>query len=190
MIAGAKPTPISQMFQLVHYRKFGELAFQQLAELRHRGAFSTVSQTFTECCLRCARSDDLMIQTLPKEWYQVRLFDFTIREGLISCQRTLLCIQRRASALTRRSAGLPAMVTSILAAYPEGPFFDTVIQDLQAIADTAPDNISNDENLQLPQVHALNCLKDVFTETKFGRSVEQHMSVSLEIAVRSLESGQ
>ncbi|KAL8717206.1 MAG: hypothetical protein Q9225_005526 [Loekoesia sp. 1 TL-2023] len=174
MISSAKPAPIAQMFQHVHYREVGELAFQQLAELRHRGAFSTVSQTFAECCLRCAQSNDLMIQALPKEWYQ----------------KTLLRIQQHASALTRRSAGLPAMVTSILAAYPGGPFFDSVIQDLQAIADTAPDTVGSDENLELPQVHALNCLKDIFTETKFGRSVEQHMSVSLEIAVRSLESGQ
>ncbi|KAI4087710.1 MAG: hypothetical protein LQ344_006595 [Seirophora lacunosa] len=174
MIVGAKPTPISQAFQYSHYRAFGELVFEQLAELRHRGAFSTVSQTFAECCLRCAQSDDPRTQALPKEWYQ----------------KTLLCIQQRGSALTRRSAGLPAMITSILTAYPEGEFFDSVILDLHAVADKGADTADFDKSLRLPQVHGFNCLKDIFTETKFGDSVEGHMSISLEIAVRGLESDQ
>ncbi|KAI4284895.1 MAG: hypothetical protein L6R35_004786 [Caloplaca aegaea] len=107
LTVGAKPTSIFQAFRHCDYRAFGELVFEQLAELRHRGAFSTVSQTFAECCLRCAQSDDPRTQALPKEWYQV---------------------------------------------------------------------------------HGFNCLKDILTETKFGDSVERHVSVSLEIAVRGLES--
>lgn len=71
MISSSKPTLISQAFQKGQYRKLGELAFQQLAELRHRGAFSAVSQTFAECCLRCAHSGEPEMQALPKEWYQV-----------------------------------------------------------------------------------------------------------------------
>ena len=82
------------------------------------------------------------------------------------------------------------MITSILTAYPEGPFFDSIVTDLQAIADTNFDTGSFVMNLQLPQVHAFNCLKDIFTETKFGKSVEPHMSISLEIAVRGLENDQ
>lgn len=87
MIVGAKPTPISQAFQYSHYRAFGELVFEQLAELRHRGAFSTVSQTFAECCLRCAQSDDPRTQALPKEWYQVGFLD--------SCMATDSCKSRK-----------------------------------------------------------------------------------------------
>ncbi|KAL8937107.1 MAG: hypothetical protein Q9211_003859 [Gyalolechia sp. 1 TL-2023] len=174
MIAGAQQTRILHVFEHVHYWKFGELALEQLAELRHRGAFSTVSQTFAECCLWCARSDDSETQALPKEWYQ----------------KTLSCIEQRASALTRRSAGLPAMITGILGAYPGGEFFDTVMRDLQGIANSASDIKDNGASIQLPQVHAFNCLKDVFTESKFGGPVEPHMSVTLEIAVRGIESDQ
>ncbi|KAL9028305.1 MAG: hypothetical protein Q9196_003317 [Gyalolechia fulgens] len=174
MIAGAQQTRILHVFEHVHYWKFGELALEQLAELRHRGAFSTVSQTFAECCLWCARSDDSETQALPKEWYQ----------------KTLSCIEQRASALTRRSAGLPAIITGILGAYPEGEFFDTVMRDLQGIANSASDIKDNGASIQLPQVHAFNCLKDVFTESKFGGPVEPHMSVTLEIAVRGIESDQ
>lgn len=71
MIAGSKPTTISQAFQQIHYRRFGDLAFTELAELRHRGAFSTVSQTFAACCSQCARSEDPETKALPEEWYQV-----------------------------------------------------------------------------------------------------------------------
>lgn len=59
-------------------------------------------------------------------------------------------------------------------------------RDLQAIA-SANDIDANEETLQLPQVHAFNCLKDVFTDGRFGSFVEQHMSSSLEIAARALE---
>lgn len=81
------------------------------------------------------------------------------------------------------------MITSILNAYPEGDFFDTVMRDLQGIADSAPVK-DGGASVQLPQVHAFNCLKDIFTESKFGDSVEPHMSIFLEIAVRGLESDQ
>lgn len=82
------------------------------------------------------------------------------------------------------------MITSILTAYPEGAFFDGVMRDLQAIADALPLPGGSELSIQLPQVHAFNCLKDIFTETKFASSVERHMSVSLEIAVRGMESSQ
>lgn len=173
-ICSSKPTIISQAFQKDHYRKLGQLAFEQLAELRHRGAFSAVSRTFAECCLRCAQSGESETQALPKHWYQ----------------ETLLCIQQRGSALTRRSAGLPAMITGILTAYPEGVFFDRVLRDLQSIADSTTIPDGSGKRVQLPQVHAFNCLKDIFTETKFASWVEQHVSDSLEIAVRALESNQ
>lgn len=53
------------------YRVFGHQAFTQLAELRHRGAFSTVSHTFAACCLACAHSSQLAFQEYPKMWYKV-----------------------------------------------------------------------------------------------------------------------
>jgi hypothetical protein len=54
------------------YEKIGMSSFTQLAELRHRGAFSTVSQTFATCCQRCGQSNDPAISALPQRWYQVR----------------------------------------------------------------------------------------------------------------------
>ena len=54
------------------FERFGTLIITQLAELRHRGAFSTVSQTFAVCCMYCSRSKDSEIRNLPRAWYEVR----------------------------------------------------------------------------------------------------------------------
>ncbi|KAL8920823.1 MAG: hypothetical protein Q9172_004329 [Xanthocarpia lactea] len=170
LIAGSQGTRTVQSFQHRHYKTFGDLTFTELRELRHRGAFSTVSQTFADCCIRCVESKDSETQALPGEWYK----------------KTLLCIQQRATALTRRSAGIPALITGILSATPKGDFFDTVMYDLQAMAHTASDINNTDEHLDLPQVHAFNCLKDIFTDARFNVSVEKHVSASLELAVDAL----
>jgi hypothetical protein len=51
-------------------RQLGDLTFTQLAELRHRGAFSTVAQTFVICCMRSNSGTDAVSQTL-EDWYKV-----------------------------------------------------------------------------------------------------------------------
>lgn len=54
--------------------KIGTLSFTQLAELRHRGAFSAVSQTFTACCQKCAQTKDPSASGLLNIWYKVFAF--------------------------------------------------------------------------------------------------------------------
>lgn len=65
----------------------GQTSFTQLAELRHRGAFSTVSQTFATCCLRCSKSDDPSIQDLPRRWYQASVAAVRLFSELIETRR-------------------------------------------------------------------------------------------------------
>ena len=93
-------------------------------------------------------------------------------------------IEDNAASLTRRSAGIPAIATGILAAYPGDKFFDDVLVKLQAMA-----NAPIGANLgSLPQVHALNCLKDIFTDARFGLSTETYVADALEVAASCLES--
>ena len=153
-------------------RRVGKLSLTQLSELRHRGAFSTVSITFTACCVACAKSSVPEITEEPKTWYQ----------------EALACMIQSASSLTRRSAGIPAMITGLLAAYTTESFFDDVVLDLQSIADAPLCNHGNAESAQLPQVHALNCLKDIFTDARFATRIEGHMADTLDIAASCLES--
>lgn len=58
--------------QRADYEAIGTLSFVQLSQLRHRGAFTAVSQTFETCCTRCAENEDTEISDLPAIWYQVR----------------------------------------------------------------------------------------------------------------------
>ena len=106
----------------------------------------------------------------------------------LTIQDVLGIIEEKSSALTRRSAGIPAIITGILSAFPSGDFFDDVVLDLQAIADAAMINSEDFENLRLPQVHALNCLKDIFTDAILGPASESHVAIALEIAAGCLES--
>lgn len=56
------------------YDTIGALNFVQLSELRHRGAFSAVSQSFITCCARCSENKDSEISRLPDGWYEVACF--------------------------------------------------------------------------------------------------------------------
>lgn len=154
------------------FEAIGKASFTQLAELRHRGAFSTVSQTFTTCCERCSSSADQAIQELPKIWYQ----------------EAKATIFEMASKLTRRSAGLPALVTGILTSDPGTPFFKQALGELHDISRLPVEYNKDQQYLELPQVHAMNCLKDIFTNTKLGQYTERSIMPALNLSAERLAS--
>ncbi|KAF2025373.1 HEAT repeat protein-like protein [Setomelanomma holmii] len=152
------------------FERLGSLCFTQLLELRHRGAFSTVSQTFAAICCRCTSSNIPAIRALPETWYK----------------ETLLSIQDKAGAITRRSAGIPALMASILAA-DTGDLFSRAMTDLVAEASVEAQS-ANIEESRLPQVHALNCIKEFFTTSRLNVASETYMGQGLELAARTLNS--
>lgn len=158
--------------QLADFEKVGRSSFTQLAELRHRGAFSTVSQTFATCCERSSTSKDASIQELPKGWYK----------------EARATIFESASKLTRRSAGLPALVTGIFCSLHRTPFFKEAIDDLHEISRLPVEYNKEQQYLELPQVHAMNCLKDIFTNTKLGPFTEPFIMPALTLSAERLGS--
>ena len=90
--------------------------------------------------------------------------------------------------MTRRSAGLPAMITGILSADLEDEFFDRVVGDLQSIAERQCSRTNLCQGMGLPQVHALNCLKAILVETQFGTRTEAHIADLLDLATSCLNS--
>ncbi|GAB7354530.1 hypothetical protein MBLNU459_g4993t2 [Dothideomycetes sp. NU459] len=151
--------------------EMGDLSFMQLAELRHRGAFSTVSQTFVACCLSCnsiSGSKGSVLET----WYK----------------RAILCIQNQTTINTRRSAGLPSlMVGIIIADESNGVVFSQAMRDLTREA-VRPVGKMVDQSGGLSQVHALNCLKDIFKNSKLGERSEPHVATALGLAANCLSS--
>ncbi|PSR75256.1 putative death-receptor fusion protein-domain-containing protein [Coniella lustricola] len=155
------------------FRAVGNLAFTQLSTLRHRGAFSSVSLTFTSCCQH-AEDPAVAIpeneQPLLESWYQ----------------GTLSCIQTQRST-TRRSAGVPALMTGILASNANAPSFQEVMKTLQQIA-AVPAHVTETDGSNLPQVHAFNCLKEVFKSSLLSKSAESYLAECLQLATSSLRS--
>ncbi|KAI1483913.1 putative death-receptor fusion protein-domain-containing protein [Daldinia eschscholtzii] len=155
-----------------NFEAIGMLTFDELSNLRHRGAFTTVSQTFTSCCQLVKwfphSSDDK--PGFLDQWY----------EG------ALACIHTQAST-TRRSAGIPALIVGILSSNASRPSFEEVIRNLQDIG-RRPALASETDGSNLPQVHALNCIKDIFKSSYLSKRAEPYLTDCLELAASSLKS--
>ncbi|KAF4553253.1 putative death-receptor fusion protein [Elsinoe fawcettii] len=147
------------------------LCFAQLRDLRHRGAFSTVAQTFGACCLQ------LMACFPQEEPFLGELYSQTISS-----------IKNTSTINTRRSAGLPAMLAGLLASVPaESDLFSTAMTQL---SDLAADQALPAEldYRSLPQVHALNCLREVFKYSKLAQRSEPFISDALRLSGDCLTS--
>ncbi|OBT50818.1 hypothetical protein VE04_08320 [Pseudogymnoascus sp. 24MN13] len=162
-----KPFLTSQVLQ-----HLGNLTFAQLASLRHRGAFSTVTTTFSLCC----------------KVTQSKLFAENGGPDLLRLwrDRAFQCINEQHST-TRRSAGLPGLITGILSAGSSEVTLDSVMVRLQEIART-PVIISGKDEEQLPQVHAMNSIKDVFKSATLGKQADMYVTDCFIIATDSLKS--
>ncbi|KAK6439219.1 hypothetical protein LTR95_004568 [Oleoguttula sp. CCFEE 5521] len=144
------------------------LCFMQLATLRHRGAFSTVAQTWTVCCSLNGTQDDEANRT---GWYQ----------------RVMTVLQASHTINTRRSAGLPSLLCGVLASDPSDRLLTIAVSDLDTIArrPLLPDSLREGS---LVQVHAMNCMKDVIKHTKLAEQSERHVPTALRLAADSIQS--
>lgn len=149
----------------------GEICFEQLARLRHRGAFSTVAQTFLLCCEK-ARHNHL--EEVLDHWFR----------------RALQELELQADKLTRRSAGLPAMFTAIVDPYDNEKFTEVVNHLLITVSKAVPesDKKGSEVKLRLPQVHALNCLKDIMTNSRLRARTESIVLRMIGVACHKMTS--
>ncbi|KAH6896991.1 putative death-receptor fusion protein-domain-containing protein [Thelonectria olida] len=159
------------------YERIGNLSFTQLSTLRHRGAFTTVALTFSTCCQLVKHlqqgDDGPQGPTLLEQWYS----------------GTMDAIFAQVST-TRRSAGIPAMMTGVLSANASSPSFEQVMPRLMEIASLEA-RVTETDGSNLPQVHAYNCLKDIFKSsylTAVGNKSEKYLPQCLELAANGLRS--
>lgn len=152
-------------------RRMSGLCFTQLAELRHRGAFSTVAQTWQSCCVRCKDLRGPSGSPMLEDWYM----------SVLDILRNNVTIN------TRRSAGLPSLLCGILVADKSGGLLSRAFADLEAIARKDVDAVLADEG-SLAQVHAMNCLKDVLKNTRLGEQTQHHVPIALQLAADALRS--
>lgn len=151
------------------FERCGKQLLQQLADIRHRGAFSAVSPSFVALCTRCFESSDATLRELPRTW---------LRGSLES-------ILEKSNAITRRSAGLPYLIMGVLASEidPKRPLMSSTFARFVEIATLPATASKNGEKMDLPQVHALNCLKFLFTDARVSQVVVPYIGQGLELAV-------
>ena len=78
-------------------------------------------------------------------------------------------------------------MSSILSADPTESRFAQAIKDLESEARANTRSLSVSEG-ELPQVHALNSLKDIFRTTKLGQSSEQYIERGFDLVGHCLNS--
>ncbi len=167
--------------------KSGNITLDQLSTIKHRGAFSSVYPTFVECCNRCYKSNSNNdITKQPEIW---------LKENLKT-------IKEKSQFITRRSGGLPFLITAILCSENEfklksklkfstPPLLDYTFQELLKIANEPviiKGNNNNDfdeEKLDLPQVHAFNCIRSIFIESQLSQSSTNYIEISLKLSLNN-----
>ncbi|KJE89253.1 hypothetical protein CAOG_00762 [Capsaspora owczarzaki ATCC 30864] len=162
-------------------RWIGRIYLQILTSVRHRGIVERGSEAFANLCQQLLATGRVSLVTLPCEW-------------LVSILHTLEGVQ---VSVTRRSAGYPFVIASILAALvkhhyvlpvvspalvlgssasasasAEGSADDLlsrVVTSLFALA-SKPVSLDADQTVDLVQVHALNVLRALFADSSLSAS--------------------
>lgn len=151
--------------------EIGELLLTQLATVRHRGAFSSIYPAFVSCCKRCNLTPG--IENQPEKWLS----------------ENINLIKIKAQYVTRRSGGLPYLITAVLTAELE-PTLDLITSTFEKLLTIAqiPAVSSGSDKIDLPQVHAFNCIKAMFVETNLSSRSAYFIEPSLELAIMSFSS--
>lgn len=126
-------------------------------------------------------------ENLLREWYQVRKPTSRLLHAHSNIvQGAINCIMTQAST-TRRSAGIPSLIAAVLTANAASPSFDEVYGTLEAIG-RKPVKMSETDGSNLPQVHALNSLREVFRSSLLSKRAEGYLARTLHLAATSLKS--
>uniref|UniRef100_A0A8C4VYW1 tRNA (32-2'-O)-methyltransferase regulator THADA n=1 Tax=Gopherus evgoodei TaxID=1825980 RepID=A0A8C4VYW1_9SAUR len=149
-------------------KDIGDYFKHHLLQSRHRGAFELAYTGFvmlTEILSRCTNES---LRTLPQQWL------YNVLEEIKSCDpSSKLCA-------TRRSAGIPFYIQALLASEPKNKtnLLKMTMNELVSLA------VPVNESLNIiPQVHALNILRALFRDTRFGENIIPYIADGIQAAV-------
>lgn len=145
---------------------------EQLSTVSHRGSFSAALQAFIKCCSVCFASE---YSEKPSQWLQYNL-------SLIETKRQLI---------TRRSAGLPYLISGILiATVPQREkiknFMEIAVKQLISTS-VKKSGDSEETVLDLPQVNAFNCLTQIFKESVLKPFYQEYIADALDAALQRVD---
>lgn len=144
---------------------------EQLAMVSHRGAFSAVHLNFVEACkiaMKRGGASDL------KKWLE----------------QNILLIESHSQLISRRSGGLPYLITAILNGMASDPelLHESIRYTFRELLSIASQEYTFDgfETMDIPQVHAYNCMKHIVSEIQ-NSTVDEFVSAALEISLQNLD---
>ena len=146
----------------------GDLLINQLFSIRHSGAFQAVLPCFRQCCVRSTRDNPAQLDM----WLTL------IMEEL----------QTKTQHITRRSGGLPFLLTNILSTEKDKnhPKLKNVFNQLFEIANLPIKD--HQDRLDLPQINAFNCIKAIFIESTLSTSCQPFISSALQLSFKYFTS--
>ncbi|KAI1314886.1 hypothetical protein EDD11_001609 [Mortierella claussenii] len=149
----------------------GGLFRRLLTTIRHPGAFSSVFPAYISLCTRLLNSEDSALAALPRLWLEENL-DAILSDSI---------------SVTRRSAGLPLCILAIVNAELSDSRRTLLPMVMRRVMAIAAKPVSPDANQQvdLPQIHAMNVLRRLFMDAKLSTSVLPYVGQGLELSIRA-----
>ncbi|XP_032630941.1 tRNA (32-2'-O)-methyltransferase regulator THADA isoform X1 [Chelonoidis abingdonii] len=152
----------------------GDYFKHHLLQSRHRGAFELAYTGFvmlTEILSRCTNES---LHTLPQQWL------YNVLEEIKSCDpSSKLCA-------TRRSAGIPFYIQALLASEPKKSKTNLLKMTMNELISLAVP-VNESPNI-IPQVHALNILRALFRDTRFGENIIPYIADGIQAAILGFTS--
>uniref|UniRef100_A0A8C8S7C6 tRNA (32-2'-O)-methyltransferase regulator THADA n=1 Tax=Pelusios castaneus TaxID=367368 RepID=A0A8C8S7C6_9SAUR len=155
-------------------KDIGNYFKHHLLQSRHRGAFELAYTGFvmlTETLSRCTNES---LRTLPQQWL------CNVLEEIKSCDpSSKLCA-------TRRSAGIPFYIQALLASEPKKSKTDLLKMTMNELLSLAVP-VKESPSI-IPQVHALNILRALFRDTRFGENIIPYIADGTQAAILGFTS--
>lgn len=152
-----------------------DIVIDQLSSVNHRGAFSSVYPTFVTCCEVCLKLENLSHK--PVEWLK----------------KNIQLIEVKSQYISRRSGGLPYLITGILTAEKNvkrkgsTSNIEYSMNELIRIA-SIPYTPNADEKMDIPQVHAFNSMKHVFIDSQLSNESLPYIKEGLRLSLLNCDS--
>ncbi|KAK9727349.1 hypothetical protein K7432_001927 [Basidiobolus ranarum] len=164
---------IPAIMEYDHLVEGGNLLRNLLTSIRHRGAFSAVYPAYISVCSRLLTASNSEHSAVPKAWLDENL------DSILS----------NSVSITRRSAGLPLCILAIVSSEPADSthLLNYTMKHVLKIAHEAPSPDANQNN-DLPQVHAFNILRTMFSDAKQGTNVLSYVEDSFMLAISGFSS--
>lgn len=149
-----------------------DMIIDQLTHVTHRGAFLAIFPTFVQACEVCLNSS---LSDKPYLWLLANINLLETKEQLVS----------------RRSAGLPFLITGILEAVVSdekklAEYLRVTFHELMRIA-TIEYIVNENEKMDIPQVHAFNCMKHIFNDSTLGTLAFPFTNDALKLSLNYLD---